>query len=148
MRLTFRNCDDSLIGKSSGDMDYFFFFTGSFVFFIFLFKRELLVKKDCFEIILGISVVLFLAGLVLHFADVGQYSMSGALLSPLLSLGLFRLCRKAFIKYYKREPKDTFLNFEKELAGDRLFNIMYGTLSIFLLMFVAAGMEELAKAGW
>jgi len=127
-------------------MDYFFF-TGSFVFFIFLFKKELLVDTESFKIILGISVALFLVGLALHFTEAGR-SMSGALLGPLLTLGLFHVCRQFFLKYYNREPKDTFLNFGKGLAADRLFNIVYGVLALFLLMFVTAVMLELAKAGW
>jgi uncharacterized membrane protein len=128
--------------EAFGNMDYFFFFTGCFVIFIFLFRRELLIEKGSFKIILVISVILFLIGLTVKLTELKD-SMSGALLGPLLTLGLFHLCRKFFIKYYNREVKDTAFNFENGLAPDRAFNILYGTLAMFLLVLITAAMEKL-----
>lgn len=118
------------------------------MFFVALFKRELLIEKESFRLILGISIALFLAGLMLHFTEAGRDSSSGALLAPLLSLGLFRLCRKIFLKRYGREPRDTFFVWEAGLAADRFFNIAYFSLAGWLWMLAAIGMIELAKASW
>jgi hypothetical protein len=130
------------------EMTYFYVFIGGFVIFTALFRRALLIQKKGFRIILGISVILFLTGLILHFIEAGRDSNSGALLCPLINLGQFRLYRKVFIKYVKREPKDTFLNFSKGLGRDRLFNILFFVSAFWLLGLVTAGMAILAEAGW
>ena len=132
----------------ASDIDLLYIFIGGFVIWIFIFKRELLIDEKSFRVILGISVALFIVGIMLHFTEAGRYSASGALLSPPVSLGLFRLCRKVFLRKFNREPKDTFLNWDAGLAADRVFNIVYGTLASLLGMIIAGGMLQLAKAGW
>lgn len=129
-------------------MDAFYFSIGGFVWVIALFKRELLVEKEGFRIILGVSITLFLAGLILHFTVAGQQSGAGALLAPLLSLGMFRLCRRLFLKRFNREPRDTWLNWSEGMGADRVFNIVYFVSTLWLLMFTTIGMMELAKVGW
>ncbi|CDM67174.1 hypothetical protein PYK22_03223 [Pyrinomonas methylaliphatogenes] len=129
-------------------MDPFYFVIGGFVIFIFIFKMEMLVRKESFRIILGISFLLFLIGLVLHFTEAGRSSLSGALLCPLLSLGLFRLLRRVFLRWFKHEPRDTFFNWNLGLGEDRIFNILYFAMAILLWMVVPFGMEQLAKVGW
>ena len=112
------------------------FSIGGLVFAIGIFKRDLLVRRDSFNIVLGLSIILSLAGLTLHFVTPGGCPGSGALLSPLLSLGLFRLCPGMFLVRFKREPRDTWLNWESGMGADRVFNIVYfvsaGWLWIFL----------------
>ena len=129
-------------------MDILYIFAGLFVNLIFLFNRNLLIETENFKLILGISIALFVGGVVLHFTDVGRFSASGALLCPLVSLLLFRLFRKLFIKWCKHEPRDTFHNWQSGLGEDRIFNIVYWVLTVWLGMFAIIGMEELAKAGW
>lgn len=129
-------------------MDLLYIFTGLSVVFIGLFKRELLIEKDTFRLVLWASVILFFVGVVLHFTKLERYSMCGALVIPLVSLGLFRLYRNAFLKRFKREPKDTFLNSEAGLGADMLFNFLFSMSAMFLGMLIAIGMIELAKAGW
>jgi hypothetical protein len=130
------------------NLDPLYLAIGGFVVIIFLFKRELLVEEESFQLIGAISILLFIAGLVLHFTEAGRYSMSGALLSPLVSLGLFRLCRRIFLRRLNREPRDTFLDWSRGMAADRVFNIVYFILAAWLLMLITIGMEKLAKAGW
>ena len=72
-------------------MSAIYFSIGGLVFAIGIFNRDLLVRKESFRIILGVSVVLFLAGLIIHFTTPARYFGSGALLAPLLSLALFHL---------------------------------------------------------
>ena len=129
-------------------MDIIFIFAGMFVNYIFLTKRERLVEKDSFMLILGVSIALFIVGVVLHFTDVGRFSAGGALLCPLVSLLLFRLFRKLFINWCKHEPRDTFNNWQSGLGEDRIFNIVYWVLTALLCMFAITGMKELAEAGW
>ena len=129
-------------------MDYFYIPAGMFVIIIALWKRELLIQKESSRIILGVSVALFLAGLVLHFIEADRDSSSGALLTPLMSLGLYRLCRKFFIKRLKHEPMDTYLNWQSGLGADRLFNIAFFGLSFWLFLLTTIGMMKLARAGW
>ena len=129
-------------------MDVIYFSIGGFILTIAWFRMDLLIHKRSFRLTLGISVALFFIGLVLHFTDTARYSASGALLAPLLSLGLFQLCRKTFLKRYKREPRDTLLNWEPGLEADSIFNIVYFGLALFLLIFIPLGMKHLVKVGW
>jgi len=129
-------------------MDYFYVFTGMFVIGVAWFRMELLIWKESFRIILGISIALFCTGLILHFTQAERASPYGALLTPLLSLGLFRLCRKFFISRFKHEPRDTYLNWEKGFGADQIFNVVYFVSAHLLLMLTIIGMMELAKAGW
>ena len=129
-------------------MDLLYIFTGLFVVFIGLFKRELLIEGKTLRLVLRVSVLLFFVGVVLHFTKIGRYSMCGALVIPLVSLGLFRVYRKVFLNRLKREPKDTFLNSEAGLGADMLFNFLFFVSAMFLGLFITIGMIELAKAGW
>lgn len=129
-------------------MDYVYIFIGGFVVGVFVFKRELLIERANFRIILGISVILFLVGVILHFTYADQHSSCGALLAPLLTLGLFRLCRKVFLRLFSREPKDTWLIWDAGMGVDRAFNIIYFSLAGLLLMLITTAMIELVKAGF
>lgn len=71
-----------------------------------------------------------------------------ALLAPLLSLGLYRICQRLFLSRVRHEPKDTYLNWAPGLAADRLFNIIYFGSAIWIELLAMGGMMELAKAGW
>jgi hypothetical protein len=129
-------------------MDILLFSVGGLVFVIALFKRELLVERESFRLILGISALLFIAGLALHFSAAWRDSNCGALLVPLISLGFYRLCRKIFLWLFKREPRDTYLDWSPGMGADRLFNIVYFVFGGWLWMLVTILMLELAKSGW
>lgn len=115
---------------------------------IFILKRQLLIQERSYKSILGLSVLLFVAGVALHFARAEGYSSAGALLAPILTLVLFRICRRVFLQRYKHEPKDTFLNWDTGLGPDKVFDFFYFMAAICLLMILSIGVEELAKAGW
>ncbi|MGH9878696.1 MAG: hypothetical protein ACRD5H_13755 [Nitrososphaerales archaeon] len=128
-------------------MDYFYVAIGGFVIYTALMKKELLIQKRSFRIILLVSVILFLAGVVdlaLYFIGMGRYFVSGALLCPLITLAQYRLSRKVFIKYVNREPKDTFFIYSgKDMGKDRLFNILYFTLAFLILGIITGGIERM-----
>jgi uncharacterized membrane protein len=130
------------------DYEYLYFIIGYFVAGIALFRRELLVQKETSAIILALSVALFLIGIALHFTDWGRRGPSGALLTPLMSLAIYRSCRRVFLARLKREPRDTYMDWSPGMAADRLFNIVFFVLSGWLVMFNAIGMRELVKRGW
>jgi hypothetical protein len=129
-------------------MDYIYVFGGMFVSIIALFNRELLVQKTSFRIILGISVALFAAGLLLHFIEADPKSFCGALLTPLLSLGLYLICRRLFLSRVRHEPKDTYLDWAPGVAADRLFNIIYFGSAVWIELLTMGAMMELTKVGW
>ena len=118
------------------------------IFAIALFKRELLIQRESFRLIFGASVLLFLIGVALHFTSVGRDSTHGALLTPLLSLGLYRLSRGFFVRRYGREPRDTWFNWAEGMGADRLFNILYFVSALWLLMILTIVMWEMAERGW
>src|SRR4030095_1875440 len=129
-------------------MDYLLFFSGSFVTCIALFKRDLLVNRQSFQIILALSMASFILAIVLHFTEPGRRSSSGALLTPLMSLGLYRFGRSIFVRRFKHEPRDTYMDWSPGMAADRVFNIVYFVGSFWLAMITAIGMEALAQRGW
>lgn len=88
-------------------MDYLVYTSGLFVPIVELFKRELLIETASFRVILIISVILFIVGIALHFTQIGRNSSSGALLTSLMSLGIYRLLRKIFMERFRHEPRDT-----------------------------------------
>ena len=129
-------------------MDVIYFSIGGLVLMIVIFKREFLVWKQTFMPVLLVSLILFCAGIILHFMQFSRDSKSGALLCPLLSLGLYRFCRALFLKWTKREPRDTFLNFDSGLARDNLFNLVYFPLAIGTWLLTTLITYKLAQAGW
>jgi hypothetical protein len=53
-----------------------------------------------------------------------------------------------FVARFKREPRDTWLDWSEGTGADRLFNIVYFGSVVWLWMLVTVGMWELAKRGW
>lgn len=74
-------------------------------------------------------------GLFLQISGTRNY-LSGALLCPLLTFGLFRLLLWLFEKTYHRTPASTFLNFDPNLSADRLFNVVYFILGSLIVVFL------------
>jgi len=110
---------------------------GGLVIGLFILKRELLTDRKAFLTVLGISIILSVLGICIHFSSGGGNSMSGALLAPLLDLGLYRLLRAFYIQRVGSEPRDTYLIWTPGMPADRIFNIVYLTLALLLWIFVA-----------
>ena len=124
-----------------------YFFASALVLSIAWFKMELLILRKSLVVIFGLSASLFLIGAILFFAGSRSY-LTGALLCPLLSLGLFRLFRRIFLSCCDREPRDTLLNWSSGLAADRLFNVLYFMLGSLIIVFVPILIKQLGEAGW
>lgn len=127
-------------------MDLVYFVAGGFVIAVALFRRDLLFRPETFKIILGISAVLFTAGLVLILIKRAKSNMEGALLSPMVSIGLFWTMHKLFRLWLKRNPEDTYMNWKSGLGPDRVFNIVYFTSAFICWALVTALAPELAAA--
>ena len=112
-----------------------------FVLIIAFYDRNLLIRPASRETIAIVSFALFAAAIVASLVLPGPV-LFPSLMNPLLSLGLFLLMRKLFIRWKKREPLDTFMNWKRGLAADRLFNILYATLSVFLLLLLWIGAQK------
>ena len=121
-------------------MDIIWLATAGFVLTIAYFCRELLIEPASRRIILGVSLALFGAGVFLSILNQSTSILFPSLMNPLVSLGLFLLMRKLFVRWKHREPIDTFLDWRAGLAADRLFNVLYFTLGVFflLLLYLAA----------
>ena len=63
-------------------MDALYFSIGGLIFAVSIFKRDLLIQKESFKIFLGLSAVIFSAGVIIHLTDAGRDSACGALLCP------------------------------------------------------------------
>jgi hypothetical protein len=127
-------------------MDLVYFGAGGFVIAVVLFKRDLLFRPETFKIILGVSAVLFTAGLVLVLIRREKIDMEGALLSPMVSVGLFWAMRKLFRLWLKRNPEDTFMNWKSGMGPDRVFNIVYFTSAFICWALITALAPKLATA--
>jgi hypothetical protein len=130
------------------DLDYVYIPLGLFIAMVALFKRELLVQRKSFTVILSVTVILFIAGVILHFSEGNRESSCGALLAPLLTLGFYRGFRRLFLRLHNHEPRDTYLNWAPSLGEDRIFNIVFFIGTFLLCMVTSIGMMKLARAGW
>jgi hypothetical protein len=119
-----------------------------FVTIIALFDRDILIQKRSFRIILALSIIMFLAGVLLHLIGETASSLAGALFTPLLSLLIFRFCRRVFLKRYQREPRDTWFKWANGLGADRFFNIVYFASSIWLELLAMGTTMHMARSGW
>lgn len=72
--------------------------------------------------------------------------MAGGLMGPLVAAGLFWAMLKFFRRRYKRDPKDTYLNWKPGMAPDRLFNIIYFTFAFVSAVVVPAAIHASAKS--
>lgn len=124
-------------------MDKIYFALGSFVICIAFFKRQLLFAPESHRIVLGIAATMFVVGAVLVFGRLQPNSAAGALMNPIISIGLFSVMRKLFRWQFDRDPRDTFLNWTPGMAADRFFNISYFFFAWVCLALVAAGVEKL-----
>ena len=122
-------------------MDIVWLAMAGFVLAIFVFDRELLIERGGRTIILGVSLALFVAAVVLTIFMRSTPTLFPSLMNPLVSLGLFLLMRKVFVRWKHREPIDTFFDWRPGLAADRWFNILYFTLGVFLLILLYIGAE-------
>src|SRR5437762_5850000 len=130
-------------------MQKVYFFAGRLVLFVFIPKTDLLFHTKPLRIITIVSVGLFLVGTILHFTSAGRtYPASGALVSPLLSLGLFRLGRLLFLKQFHHEPRNTYLDWTPGMVEERIFNIVYFILVLLTWIFSPLLLARLARAGW
>lgn len=113
-----------------------------FVLTIAFFGRELLIKRGSLKVIFGVSLVLFVTAVFLTIFMRGEPTLFPSLMNPLVSLGLFLLMRKLFVRWKNREPIDTFLDWRRGLAADRWFNILYFSLGTWLLflLYIAANL--------
>ena len=112
-----------------------------FVLAIAFFDRKRLIQRESREVIFIISFALFAGAVFVPIFTLGEPVLFPSLMNPLVSLGLFLVMRKLFVRWKKREPLDTFNNWRRGLAADRLFNILYfslGTLLMGLLWFSAS----------
>lgn len=130
------------------ELDYIYIPLGMLIAGLALFKRELLVERTSFIVVLLVSIVLFICGVIIHFSGGDRDSSCGALLTPLLSLGLYRGCRRLFLRVHEHEPNDTYLNWESGLGADRVFNIVFFGGTFLLFMLTTLGGIKLARAGW
>jgi hypothetical protein len=134
-------------------MNYVHLAIGAFVIYTALMKRELLIQKKSFNIILLASILLFIVGLIdvtFYFTRGVRYFISGALFCPLITLAQYRLSRRVFLKYVKREPRDTVFIWvgEDDLWKDRLFNVLYFPPAFMIVIIIMGGVERLSTIGW
>jgi hypothetical protein len=124
------------------EMDVVWIIIGGFVLFIGLSVRAWLFDRQTRAVIFGVTAALLVAGLILTAATYKSPALFPSLLNPSVSLGLFVVMHKGFVRWQKRDPIDTFMDWRRGLAPDRLFNILYLTLglALWMLLCVAANL--------
>ena len=128
-------------------MDLVSFAIAGLVLAVVFFRRELVIERRSRKLILGISITLFVAAIFLSLFKRSMPTLFPSLMNPLVSLGLFLLMRKLFLRWKHREPVDTFFDWRRGLAADRLFNVLYFTLGTFL-MFLLWMIADLGGYKW
>jgi|SRR6185369_7470134 hypothetical protein len=115
-------------------MGFIWLASAGWVLAIAYFIRELLIERRSRKIIFGVSMAFFVAAVLLTVFGRNPPILFPSLMNPLVSLGLFLLMRKFFVRWKNREPIDTFFDWRPGLAADRWFNILYFTVGVFLMI--------------
>ena len=126
-------CGPTNKGHGKISMDIVWFAVAYSVLTVTFFRRHLLIERESRRIIFGISIALFVAAVVASVFTYSTPTLFPSLMNPLVSLSLFLLMRKLFVRWKHREPIDTFFDWRPGLAADRLFNVLYFTLGTFLM---------------
>lgn len=102
-------------------MDIILVLIGLAVFFIFLFKREILIQKKSAIYFTTICVILALIGIILLYFNI---KIGINLTIPFVQYTLYRFSHFIFVKIYKREPKDTWWTMDLSLMTDGIYNFI------------------------
>lgn len=118
-------------------MNYFLFFIGMSIAFLFMFKIGWLFNRKSFWIIIGYSTILFLLSSIMMKEGIGDPKFVPSLKMPLISSIVFRLLYLGFRKIYKRDPENTFWVFEKKPIEDIIFTGLFWLLGAALPIVLA-----------
>ncbi len=113
-------------------MDFIFILLGINTLFVFLYKREWLLQKQPFTILLACNLILFVLGYVLQYYSIGNPKLVVALKMPVLSQLLFIGLVTVFRKIYNRDPVDTFWTMDISLMKDGIFNFVFWVIAVIL----------------
>lgn len=128
-----------MLANNAVEMDFIWILIATFVMFIALMKREWLFEREPRAVIFGITAALMVAGLIITAFTYKRPALFPSLANPMVSLGLFVVMHKGFVRWKKRDPVDTFMNWDAGLVPDRLFNILYFSLGFALMLLLYAG---------
>jgi hypothetical protein len=98
---------------------------GLFVQIIFLMKRDRLFSKQKFNLILMVSLLLFVIAYLLIFNYIGNVKYVKMLTVPFMSVLIFSVIRFIFFRIYKRNAEDTFWSMEINQITDGVFNFIF-----------------------
>lgn len=113
-------------------MDFIFILLGINTLIIFLYKREWLLQKQPFIIVMACNLTLFMLGYVLQHYSIVISKFVVALKMPLLSQLLFLSLAFLFRKIYDRDVVDTFWVSDLRLMKDGVFNFIFWVTGIML----------------
>ena len=130
------------------DANFIYVSLGISVIFIDGVREDLLIREASYKTILVLSSVLFVLGIIVHFTAPLDSWAAGALFAPMLTLIYFRLCLKWFVRWQRREPVDTTLNWTPGLVKDRTFGFAFSLGGVAILLGTIWATHQLAKAGW
>lgn len=109
------------------DPNIYLLFIGLSMLMIPLYRRDLLINKKSFQVILIISTIALIAALVIN--QIGLDKKYWGLISlhfPIYIVLSYRFLRFLFVLIKKREPIDTAFDFKGTTPWiDRIFNIVY-----------------------
>jgi hypothetical protein len=114
-------------GTNLHDPNLYLTFVGLSIIMIPLYKRDLLIIKKSFYTILSISVISFIAAILIDIYDFDNKFLGLlSLYCPIYIVLSYRILRYFFVLMKKREPIDTAFDFKGITPwSDRIFNIIY-----------------------
>lgn len=121
------------------DVNFIFILLGTNTLIVFLYKRDWLLEKNPFLVLLAANSILFATGYLLEFELVGNPKLVIALKMPLLSQLIFVCMVLIFRKIYNRDPVDTFWTMDQKLMKDGIFNFVFWVAAIILPAIVVFG---------
>lgn len=127
------------LNVNSMDVNFVFILLGTNTLIIFLYKREWLLEKIPFLILLTANTTLLAMGYLLETKLIGNPKLVIALKMPLLSQLIFICMVFIFRKIYNRNPVDTFWTMDQALMKDGIFNFVFWAMAIILPAIIVFG---------
>ncbi|MCK8482250.1 hypothetical protein [Psychroserpens algicola] len=112
---------------------------------LFVLFRNYLNDKRKYLPILVIALAIAILGIFLTLNQIGENGLFVFFIVPLLSIVSYRIMFYFFMKKLNREPIDTFGKKSKAMFWDRLFNIAFFPIGLFLpILFVFVLRSQIA----
>ena len=104
---------------------------------IFAYRRDLLIRKKSFFILILINCFLFLMSYFLLKTTALNPRMVVLLRVPILALIIFQIMKTLYFKIFKSIPVDTIWTMDISLMSDGIFNFLFWVIGLMVPIYLS-----------